>query len=56
MSFWADWENTCKLEYVGTVKLNVPDIATIPADGLHYWVGLPVTAELAKHRGLVRQP
>ena len=55
-SFWADWEDTCKLEYVGTVKLNVHDIASIPADGLHYWVGLPVTAELAKHRGPCQKP
>jgi hypothetical protein len=56
VAFWADWEDTCELEYVGTVKLNVHDIATIPADGLHYWVGLPVTAELAKHRGPCQKP
>ena len=56
VAFWADWEDTCKLEYVGTVKLNVHDIASIPADGLHYWVGLPVTAELAKHRGPCQKP
>jgi hypothetical protein len=56
VTFWADWENTCRLEYVGTVKLNVHDIASIPADGLHYWVGLPVTAELAKHRGSCDKP
>jgi hypothetical protein len=56
VAFWADWEDTCRLEYVGTVKLNVHDIASIPADGLHYWVGLPVTAELAKHRGPCQKP
>lgn len=56
VAFWADWEDTCRLEYVGTVKLNVHDIASIPPDGLHYWVGLPVTAELAKHRGPCDKP
>ena len=56
VAFWADWEDTCRLEYVGTVKLKVHDIASIPADGLHYWVGLPVTGELAKHRGPCDKP
>ena len=56
VAFWADWENTCEYEYLGTVALNVHDIASIPPDGLHYWVGLPVTSQLAQHRGPCSKP
>jgi hypothetical protein len=36
VAFWADWDNTCEWTYLGTIPINVHDIATIPADGLHY--------------------
>lgn len=50
VAFWADWEDTCEWEYLDTVKLNVHDVASIPPDGLHYWIGLPVGSLLAQHR------
>lgn len=56
VAFWADWENTCEYEYLGMVALNVHDIASMPPDGLHYWVGLPVTSQLAEHRGPCSKP
>ena len=36
VTFWADWDNTCKWTCVGTATVPVYDIAAIPADGLHY--------------------
>lgn len=42
VAFWADWNNTCEWTYLNTVKVNVHDIATIPADGLAYSAILPV--------------
>ena len=39
-----------------TVKLNVHDIASIPADGLHYWIGVPVGSLLAEHREKCKTP
>ncbi len=48
VSFWVDYDDDCKWRYHGTVSLPVYDIASIPADGLHYWVGLP--AELEKFK------
>jgi hypothetical protein len=50
VAFWADWDNKCRWQYMGTVQVQVHDIAGIPADGLHYAAILPV--DLAKyHRG-----
>jgi hypothetical protein len=42
ISFWADWDDTCEWTYLDTVEVNVYDIASIPADGLHYTAILPV--------------
>jgi hypothetical protein len=42
VAFWADWNNTCEYTYLNTVKVNVHDINTIPADGLYYSAVLPV--------------
>jgi len=54
IAFWADWDNTCQWTYLGTVKVNVHDIASIPADGLHYTAVLPVN--LDPHRQLCNKP
>ncbi|MBI5812254.1 MAG: hypothetical protein HZB27_06605 [Meiothermus silvanus] len=48
VAFWADWEDTCEWEYLGTVAVNVHDIANIPAGGLHYAALLKV--DLNPHR------
>ena len=42
IAFWADWDNACKFTYLGTVKVNVHDIAPIPKGGLCYTAILPV--------------
>jgi hypothetical protein len=50
VSFWADWDNTCRWRYLNTVEVQVHDIANIPADGLQYSAILPI--DLTKlHRG-----
>lgn len=54
VSFWADWDNTCKWTYVGTATVPVHDIAAIPADGLHYAAIMPV--DLSAHRQLCEKP
>ncbi len=48
VAFWADWDNTCEWDYLGTVSLNVHDIPRRPASDLCYSVILPV--DLTKHR------
>lgn len=47
VAFWADWDNTCKWQYLGTVQVNVHDIASIPKGGLCYTAALPV--DLSHH-------
>ena len=42
VAFWADWDNTCTWTYLGTVPINVHDVAGMPADGLRYAAILPV--------------
>ena len=42
VAFWADWNNECTWTYLGTVNVNVHDIATIPVGGLSYSAILPV--------------
>ena len=54
VAFWADWDNTCHWTYLGTVAVNVHDIANIPADGLTYAALLPV--DLSHHRRNCSQP
>lgn len=41
VAFWADWNNDCKWEYVGTTSVNVHDINDIPKGGLSYSAILP---------------
>ncbi len=41
VAFWADWDDTCEWDYLGTVTVNTHDIP-IPADGLAYSAILPV--------------
>lgn len=48
VAFWADWDDTCQWRYMGTVKVNVHDIASIPRTGLCYSAILPV--DLSKLR------
>ena len=36
IAFWADWEDTCNWTHLATVEVPAYDIASIPADGLHY--------------------
>ena len=45
VAFWADWNDTCDWIYLGTVDIAVHDIASIPADGLHYTALWPVDLE-----------
>jgi hypothetical protein len=48
VAFWADWHDTCEWSYLGTVQVQVHDIAKIPAGGLHYAALLKV--DLNPHR------
>ncbi len=54
VGFWADWDNTCQWTYLGTVPVNVHDIASIPPDGLTYAAFLPV--DLSGHRRSCSNP
>lgn len=43
VAFWADWNNDGTFDdHLGTVALEVHDIANIPRDDLHYAVFLPI--------------
>jgi hypothetical protein len=55
VAFWADWNNDGKYdEYLGTATVEVHDIATVPASGLHYCVFLPVN--VSKHLNKCSNP
>ena len=54
VAFWADWDDTCQYTYVGTVGVQVHDIASIPAGGLVYAAVLPVN--LSQHRNPCNTP
>jgi hypothetical protein len=54
VAFWADWDDTCDWTYLGTVSVNVHDIAIIPAGGLSYSAILPV--DLTKIRRPCKEP
>jgi hypothetical protein len=44
VAFWADWNNDGSYdEYLGTSKVEVHDISTMPAGGLYYCVSLPLS-------------
>lgn len=49
VSFWVDYDNTCRWTYLDTATVVVHDYNPLPADGLHYWVGVPArTADYAR--------
>lgn len=41
VAFWADWDNKCEWEYLGTTAVNVHDINNIPGNGISYAAILP---------------
>jgi hypothetical protein len=41
VAFWADWDNKCEWEYLGTASVNVHDLGKIPEGGLCYSATLP---------------
>lgn len=48
IAFWADWNNNGNFdEYLGTVSINVHDIANIPDEGLYY--SIPFPANFTQH-------
>lgn len=53
ISFWIDWEGNGEWSYLATVTVRVHDIATIPEEGVEYWVGVPV--RLGAHRRSCKQ-
>ena len=42
VAFWADWDDNCEFEYLGTIETNVHDYAKLPDGGLCYAAVLPV--------------
>ncbi len=54
VAFWADWEDTCEYEYLGTVKINVHDYSPLPKGGLSYTALLKV--DLDHHRRTCKEP
>jgi hypothetical protein len=54
VAFWADWGSG--YEYVGTTAVNVHDIASIPADHLHYSAALPFAQALTRRRPCTEGP
>jgi hypothetical protein len=48
VAFWADWDNTCSLTYLGTVPVRVHDINRPAGEDLGYMAVLPV--DLSAHR------
>jgi len=53
ITFWIDWNDECRWQYLETVQLNVHDIE-IPAGGLCYQVSLPLDAR--NYRRLCENP
>ena len=54
VAFWADWDDDCKFEYLGTVETNVHDYAKLPDGGLCYAAVLPV--DLSRLRQSCERP
>ena len=49
VAFYADWDNNGTFDqYLGTVSVNVHDIASIPGSGLDYAVAIPVNLAARK--------
>jgi hypothetical protein len=42
VAFWADWDDNCEFEYLGTVATSVHDYTKLPKSGLCYAAVLPV--------------
>lgn len=54
VAFWVDYDDRCDWTYAGTTSVKVHDVAALPDDGLHYWVGVP--AGLGPHRRRCEEP
>jgi len=54
VAFWVDYDNTCDWTYLDTAQVAVHDYASIPADGLNYWLGVP--ARTATHSRSCKEP
>src|SRR3954447_3241225 len=54
VAFWADWDDTCDWEYLGTVPVSVHDFVPLPGGGVCYAAVLPV--DLTTHRRPCNQP
>lgn len=49
VTFWADFDGNGSFEsYLGTANVRVYDLPTVPADGVHYAVRIPI--DLSRHR------
>lgn len=49
VAFWIDWNDGAGWTYAGTTSVNVHDINSIPSEGLHYSVFLPINS-ISKRR------
>jgi hypothetical protein len=54
IAFWADWDDTCKYTYLGTVPVGVHDIKRAAGEDLCYNAVLPV--DLSQHRAGCETP
>lgn len=54
VAFWADWDDDCEFEYLGTVETNVHDYTRLPNGGLCYAAVLPV--DVSDLRRSCREP
>jgi hypothetical protein len=54
VAFWADFDDDCRYEYLGTVEVAAHDYITMPAGGLSYAAVLPV--DLNAYRRLCAEP
>jgi hypothetical protein len=50
VAFWADWDNSCTWDYLGTVAVKAYDFAQLPGGGLCYSAALPVDLADFKRR------
>jgi hypothetical protein len=54
VAFWADWDDTCKYTYLGTVPVRVHDISRPAGEDLCYVAVLPV--DLSQYRAACETP
>jgi hypothetical protein len=50
VAFWADWDDSCTWEYLGTVAVKAYDFPQLPSGGLCYSAALPVDLDEFKRR------